>query len=98
MRDLVENFPSGEARISRVLFSRPDWDSPAEGPWPRRLPVAHGVVKLGSFPEDDTHAVILVLSTRERLHLRVVDGLPPQDEAGQDEAGQDEAAADEGSP
>ena len=70
-RDLVDHFPHLVGRPSRLLFSRPDWEDGGEPPV-RRLPVASGVVKVGSFPGDDTHEMVLVMSSRERLRLLVV--------------------------
>lgn len=71
--DLVDHFPAESGRISRVLFSPPDWD-----PAPRRIPVARGYVKVGSFPRDDTHLVLLSMADRTVLRLRVVPpGLTP---------------------
>lgn len=52
--DLVDHFPAGRGRIARVLISPPDWDA-----GPRRIPVAGGYVKVGSFPRDDTHLIQL---------------------------------------
>ena len=69
--DLVDHFPHLVGRPSRLLFSRPDWEDGGEPPV-RRLPVASGVVKVGSFPGDDTHEMVLVMSSRERLRLLVV--------------------------
>ena len=70
-RDLVDHFPHLVGRPSRLLFSRPDWEDGGEPP-ARRVPVASGVVKVGSFPGDDTHEMVLVMSSRERLRLLVV--------------------------
>ena len=67
LADLVEHFPPELGRIARALFSPPDWDSA-----PRRIPVAHGYVKVGSFPRDDTHLVILTTTNRTVLHVLVV--------------------------
>lgn len=52
--DLVDHFPSGFDRICRVVYSTPDW-----GACPRRVRAVEGLVNLGSFPDDDTHLVIL---------------------------------------
>jgi hypothetical protein len=65
LADLVEHFPPESGRIVRALVSPPDWD-----PAPRRIPVARGYVKVGSFPRDDTHLVYL--STADRTVLRVL--------------------------
>lgn len=70
--DLVDHFPGPAGRISRLLFSRPDWDAVPGVPSPRRIKAARGAVKLGSFPSDDTHIVIVKLSAGRRLRLLVV--------------------------
>ena len=67
LADLVENFPPAVGRIVQVLYSPPDWD-----PAPRRIPVAHGFVKVGSFPGDATHLMHLTTSDRRVLRLIVV--------------------------
>ena len=52
----------------RGLFSRPDWD-----PTLRKITTKRGTMKVGSFPSDDTHVVILSMSTAPvRLTLLVV--------------------------
>ena len=50
-----------------MLYSRPDWDAQ-----PRKVPVAGGHLKTGSFPGDDTHMVVLRMSTGAQLRLLVV--------------------------
>ena len=65
--DLVDHFPAAAGRISRVLYSPPDWDAPH-----RRVPTARGDVKAGAFPRDDTHLMILSMADHSRLRLRVV--------------------------
>ncbi|KRC53017.1 MULTISPECIES: DUF5994 family protein [unclassified Nocardioides] len=74
--DLVDHFPDGIGRIARLLFSPPDWDLPwsadGTGTYPRKVSVGRGPVKVGWFPHDDTHVMVLVLSTGERLHVLVV--------------------------
>lgn len=67
LADLVDHFPGDGARVARALFSPPDWD-----PAPRRVPVARGYVKVGSFPEDDTHLMTLAMSDRSRLQILVI--------------------------
>jgi hypothetical protein len=54
------------------LFSRPDWDSVAGAPSVRKIRAARGMVKVGSFPSDDTHLVVLSMATGDRLRLLVV--------------------------
>ncbi|HEU5037652.1 MAG TPA: DUF5994 family protein [Nocardioides sp.] len=67
LADLVEHFPPQLGRIARALFSPPDWD-----PAPRRIPVGRGYLKVGSFPRDDTHLIILTTTDRTVLHVLVV--------------------------
>ena len=70
--DLVDHFPYRVGRISRLLFSRPDWDAVAGEASVRRVRAARGSVKVGSFPSDDTHIVVLSMATGDRLRLLVV--------------------------
>jgi hypothetical protein len=77
LADLVARFPTQRGRVVRALFSPPDWD-----PAPRRVPVAGGYVKVGSFPRDDTHLIDLTMSDRTVLRLLVV---PPDCTSGQGE-------------
>src|SRR5690349_425847 len=54
LADLVDHFPPEVGRVSRVLFSRPDWQT-----HPRHIQVERGMMKTGSFPSDDSHVVLL---------------------------------------
>ena len=67
LADLVDHFPPEWGRIVRTVFSPPDWD-----PAPRRIPVARGYVKVGSFPRDDTHLVLLKTADHAVLRVLVV--------------------------
>nr|WP_256206520.1 DUF5994 family protein [Nocardioides luteus] len=67
LADLVDHFPTASGRVVRALFSPPDWEVPA-----RRIPVAGGYVKVGSFPRDDTHIIQLKTSDRKVLYVLVV--------------------------
>lgn len=67
LADLVDHFPPTSGRVSRALVSPPDWDRP-----PRLVPVAGRSLKVGSFPRDDTHLVILTTADRSLLHVVVV--------------------------
>lgn len=67
LADLVDHFPPLAGRIVRALVSPPDWDST-----PRRIPIARGYLKVGSFPRDDTHLVLLTTSDRTVLRVLVV--------------------------
>ena len=71
--DLVDHFPPAPGRIDRLLFSRPDWDNPTEdGRGVRRIQAGRGPVKVGSFPSDDTHLMVLTMASGRRLRLAVV--------------------------
>lgn len=74
LADLVDHFPLALGRVYRVLYSSPDWDTRR-----RTVPTARGRIKTGSFPRDDTHLVVLRMSTRTSLRLLVV---PPDHSAG----------------
>lgn len=75
LADLVDRFPAAIGRVDRALYCRPDWDTQ-----PRNVRVARGTLKTGSFPRDDTHLMILSMSTHTRLNLLVV---PPDHHMGQ---------------
>lgn len=67
LADLVAHFPAEQGRIVRAVVSPPDWD-----PAPRRIPLARGYMKVGSFPRDDTHLIHLNTADRTVLHVLVV--------------------------
>lgn len=67
LADLIDHFPQHFGRVGRVLVSPPDWE-----PSPRRLPVRGRMVKVGSFPSDDTHLICLTTSDGTYLRLLVV--------------------------
>lgn len=67
LADLVDNFPADSGRVQRAVISPPDWDQP-----PRKIAVAHGTVKVGSFPKDDTHVILLKTSATQILRILVV--------------------------
>jgi hypothetical protein len=67
LADLVDHFPTDLGWIVRVIFSPPDWDAA-----PRRIPAARGFVKVGSFPRDDTHLVLLKMANHAVLRVLVV--------------------------
>ncbi|GAA1940093.1 DUF5994 family protein [Nocardioides hwasunensis] len=67
MADLVDHFPSELGRVTRALVSPPDWDLRA-----RAVAVSGRYVKVGSFPRDDTHLVLLTTSHRKLLRVLVV--------------------------
>lgn len=68
--DLVDHFPTSVGRINRLLYSRPDWD--VTGSAIRRVAASRGPVKIGSFPSDDTHLMVLTLASGRRMKLLVV--------------------------
>lgn len=70
--DLIDNFPGLVGRPSRLLFSRPDWNAIAGEPSARHIRASRGLVKVGSFPNDDTHLMVVVMGSGERLHLLVI--------------------------
>lgn len=67
LADLVDHFPARFGRIVRALVSPPDWDST-----PRIVPVTGRYVKVGAFPRDDTHLILLKTSDRRTLYVLVV--------------------------
>jgi len=76
LADLVDHFPPGVGRIDRAVYSPPDWL-----PSPRRIKTARGFLKVGSYPRDDTHVVLLRLSTGETLTMLVVPPATPASQA-----------------
>ena len=70
--DLVDHFPDLLGGVERLLFSRPDWDSVRGAPSLRQIHAAIGAVKVGSFPSDDTHVMIVKMRSGQRLRLLVV--------------------------
>jgi hypothetical protein len=67
LADLVAHFPPKSGRIIHAAYSRPDWQ-PAQ----RRIKIPGGVVKVGCYPRDDTHKILLGMANRETLQLMVV--------------------------
>lgn len=67
LADLVDNFPVEFGSIRRAVFSPPDWDLA-----PRRIPVARGTIKVGSYPKDDTHMILLKTADHRILRILVV--------------------------
>jgi len=72
LADLVDRFPTDRPRIVRALVSPPDWSSTT-----RRIRIADGWLKVGSFPRDDTHVVILTTAGAGRPLLRLL-VVPPE--------------------
>lgn len=67
LRELVAALPPARGRVTKVLYSPPDWIVHSA-----RVPVGGGHVIVTSFPRDDTHVVLLTMSTRTVLRLLVV--------------------------
>jgi hypothetical protein len=72
LADLVDHFPTSAGRVIRAVYSPPDWL-----PVSRRVDIARGYIKVGSFPHDDTHVLALRLSTGEVLRLGGAWAPPP---------------------
>lgn len=72
---LVAGLPAEAGRAVRAVYSPPDWDTP-----PRRVPLARGYLKVGSFPRDDSHVLDLRMLDGTTLRLLVV---PPTADPGQ---------------
>lgn len=70
--DLIDHFPLEVGRVDRLLYSPPDWDAGTGASGTHRVHTARGVVKVGSFPHDDTHLMVLRMSSRRSLRLLVV--------------------------
>lgn len=70
LADLIDHFPPGAGHVDRVLFSRSDWLTN-----PSRVEIDRGFIKTGSFPNDDTHLLVLKLSTGVDLNVLVI---PPE--------------------
>jgi hypothetical protein len=64
--DLVDHFPAEHGQVYRAVFSRPDWDTT-----PHRVQVHRGLIKVGSFPDDDTHQIWLTMSNHRMIGLSV---------------------------
>jgi hypothetical protein len=68
--ELFELWPDDAGRITRVLYSPPDWDD-----HPRSVTVPGRTVKTGAFPRDDTHVLILSMRDGDRRTITVI---PPE--------------------
>ncbi|MFC6152964.1 DUF5994 family protein [Nocardioides yefusunii] len=72
VRDIVDHFPHFTSEVVRVLFTRPDWDGQTPTHSEHKVLCARGLVNIGSFPHDDSHRVVLVMRSGERLTLLVI--------------------------
>ncbi|MGN0064240.1 MAG: DUF5994 family protein [Nocardioides sp.] len=70
--DLIDHFPDRIGRIELLLFSRPDWDGGPGGRGRHEIRAARGLVKVVSFPSDDTHVMVVKMVSGQRLRLLVV--------------------------
>jgi hypothetical protein len=71
LADLVDHFPGEHGQVTRAVFSRPDWDTA-----PHRVRVSRGLIKVGSYPHDDTHQIWLTMSSRRAIGLSVEPSAP----------------------
>lgn len=69
---LFAQWPAEQGRITRVLYSPPDWDD-----HPHSVTLPDRRVKTGAFPRDDTHQLVLSMLDGSRRVLTVI---PPQTE------------------
>lgn len=69
---LVDEFPKVLGRVTRILFSAPDWDNELNQQTKRWLQTKNSRIKIGSFPDDDTNLLILRTDRETRLVLLVV--------------------------
>jgi hypothetical protein len=60
-------WPPERGRITRVLYSPPDWED-----HPRSVEVPGRRIKTGSFPRDDTHQLTLSLLDGSRRSITVI--------------------------
>jgi len=67
LAELFALWPPEGGRISRVLYSPPDWDD-----HPHSVPLPDRRVKTGCFPHDDTHALVLTMSDGRPLRLALI--------------------------
>lgn len=65
--ELFALWPREAGRISRVLYSPPDWDD-----HPRMVAIPGRRVKTGAFPRDDTHELVLSMADRTRRRISVI--------------------------
>jgi hypothetical protein len=81
--DLVDHFPHLVGRIARLLFSPPDWNTVHGAHRPRRVQAERGSIKIGSFPSDDTHVMVVKMLSGQRLRLLVIPSDTDPELAGQ---------------
>ena len=86
LAQLLAGLPEETGRAVRAVYSPPDWDTP-----PRRVPLASGYLKVGSFPRDDSHLLDLRMLNGTTLRLLVV---PPTADPQRARTALDAAAAE----
>jgi hypothetical protein len=69
-------WPADEGRITRVLYSPPDWED-----HPRSVAVPGRTIKTGSFPRDDTHQLTVSLLDGRRRSITVIPPDTPERDA-----------------
>jgi hypothetical protein len=79
--DLVENFPHPLNRITKLLFSRPDWDADGHTAGSQHVHTRRGSVEIGSFPSDDTHLMVITMRSGQRHRLLVIPSETPPEVA-----------------
>ena len=65
--ELVDHFPAALGRVTKVFVAAPDWDDA-----PTSVRARHGVVEVGTLPQDGTHLIHLSTSSGTVLHVLVV--------------------------
>lgn len=70
--DLIDHFPDVVGRVERLLYSPPDWDAGHGRSGTHAIAATRGTVKVGSFPGDDTHVMVLKMASGRRVRLLVV--------------------------
>jgi hypothetical protein len=76
LADLVDHWPDHLGSVYRALYSRSDWAGR-----PRTVATARRRIRTGTFPRDDTHLIVLSLSTRRSVELLVVPPGHPEAES-----------------
>lgn len=67
LAELIGEWPTAHGRVTRILYSPPDWDD-----HPHSVLVNGRRMKTGAFPHDDTHQVTLVLHDGQRRQITVI--------------------------
>ena len=76
--NLLDHFPAEVGHVRRLLYSRPDWGwTPPALTGRGRSGPRRGVVKVGSFPDDTTHLMVLLMATGARLRASSSSPAPP---------------------